>query len=121
MKIDRRNETSQQAELRRLEKAVRVAANRAAGHKNRPKSGANSMLRICHLNELLKLQNSPKLDAEYLMLQSHKTREQSQARHQQQAFHMASQRATETFEAAKSRRRAVAEMAAQRRQTFTSV
>ncbi|CAH2102540.1 unnamed protein product [Euphydryas editha] len=72
MKIARRNETSQQADLRRLEQ-TRTA----------------------------------------------ETLEQSLNRRQQQTTYKASQRVTETFEAAESRKRAVAERAAQRRQTFT--
>ncbi|GFW77132.1 hypothetical protein TNCV_2725621 [Trichonephila clavipes] len=44
---------------------------------------------------------------------------QSQTRHLQQATYMVSQRDTETVEAAESRRRAVAEVAQQRRLIFT--
>ncbi|GFV16142.1 hypothetical protein TNCV_3379061 [Trichonephila clavipes] len=52
-------------------------------------------------------------------LRAAETPEQSQARRLQHATYMASQRETETIEAAESRKRAVAESAQQRRLIFT--
>ncbi|GFV83732.1 uncharacterized protein TNCV_2555201 [Trichonephila clavipes] len=65
-------------------------------HQSGPKLGVDVMLNIWHLNGLLR-----------------------QARRLQHAIYMASQRDTETIEAAESHKRAIAERAQQRRLIFT--
>ncbi|GFX40426.1 hypothetical protein TNCV_4320591 [Trichonephila clavipes] len=93
MKVARFNETFPQVELRRLEQAKRDAAHRAAETPERSQA---------------------RRQAEYLASkQAAETPEQSQARRLQHATYMASQRDTETIEAAESRKRAVAERAQQ--------
>ncbi|GFY36822.1 hypothetical protein TNCV_2567841 [Trichonephila clavipes] len=99
-KVARFNETSPQAELRRLEQTESEAAHRAA--ETPEQSQARRRRR-----------------AEYLASQrAVETPEQSQARRLQHATYMASQRDTETIEAAESRKRAVAKRAQQRRLIF---
>ncbi|GFW93103.1 hypothetical protein TNCV_3888441 [Trichonephila clavipes] len=71
-------------------------------HQSGPKPGVDVMLNIGHLNG-----------------RAAETPEQSQARRLQHATYMASQRDTETIEAAESRKRAVAERAQHRRLIFT--
>lgn len=147
MKITRRDETSQQAEQRRLEQAVRCAVQRAAEtpeqsqarrernaeflasqraaetpeqSQARRQRNAESMASQRAAETIEESLDRRQQHANYLMSQrAEETPEQSQARRQQQATYMASQRATETSEMAESRRRTVAERAVQRRQTFT--
>lgn len=147
MKIAIHDETSQQAELRGLEQAVRSAAHRAAENpeQSQARRERNAEFLACqraaetpkqsqarrrrHAEYLLsqRAAETPEqsLDrqqqhADYLMAQrAAETPEQSQARRHQQATYMASQRTTETYEMAESRRRTVAERAEHRHQTFT--